>query len=274
MVSDNNSYNVLYDFLGYSEINKGLKSKGYDNIFIIRKFTSCNLEDNRTSKPFWFYDSNGDVVFHQPSSVYTGKIRLYEGDNARVGKGYYDNKRLINGPKSFGETNYLDQEDVLDMHVRFFFPELFDEPKRWQINDADRSFLIKYLAMLPRESLYPEYHESTEYPDNYKKLLIFGDDSLHINPLHETVKVFNVIGYSYGFMADVAYIVDLEKKVDFFLAISMYANENDLLDGHYSYNDIALPLFGELGRIVLDYERNKKRRFYPDFGKITDIISP
>lgn len=274
LTSDNNSYNILYDFLGYEYIYSGLTSKGYKNVFITRKFTGCNLEENRVSKPFWFYDANGDVIYHQPAVEYNGEIKLYEGNNALVGKAYLDNKRLVNEPKSFTETNYLDPQDALDMHVRFFFPELFAEHNRWQIKDEDRKFLIKYLSMLPKESPYLEYQDSVRYPDNYKKLLIFGDDNENNNPLHKTVKVFNIIGYSYGFMSDIAYIVDLENHIDFFLAISMYANENDVLDGNYNYTDISLPLFSELGKIILDYERNKERLFYPDFSEITDIISP
>lgn len=271
IASNNVAYNNLHNFLGYSDIVEGLKKKGYDNVFIPKKFIKCSLEDNRISNPFWFYDSYGKVIYHQPSAEFIGDMTP-EIDPVFVGKTYHDNNnRMINEPKDFSETNYLKIEDALKMLVKFIFPEVNDTEAVWDISDNDRLFILKYLSMFPRQSDYKEYKDSIKYPDNYKKVLIYGNE--YWLDSDESLKIFNLNGLSYGFISDVAYVVDFKTGTEFFLAISMYANINEELDGNYNYTDIALPIFGDLGRIILNHEKYRLKQNLTKFTEINKALT-
>lgn len=152
------------------------------------------------------------------------------------------------------------------------FPETVEVEKRWNISEENAGFVLKHLAQLPRESAYIDYQDSKKYPDNYKKLIIFGDQRIIKSNDYENLKIFNIIGYSYGFISDVAYVVDFESGAEFFLAISMYANESNIIDGKYNYYDIARPIMGELGRIFLEHERQRKKLVDPDFTFFKSLL--
>ena len=271
LVSDNSAYNILFDFLGQEYIDTHLKAKGYRCAQIMRRFTNCNLEDNRQANPFWFYDKSGGLIYNQPLTVNASPIVLPESD-ILIGKAYKENNRIVNGPKSFRSNNKLTLKEVLTMLQSLVFPETVEAEKRWNISKENAGFVLKHLAQLPRESAYIDYQDSKKYPDNYKKLIIFGDQNIIESNDYENLKIFNIIGYSYGFISDVAYVVDFESGAEFFLAISMYANESNIIDVKYNYHDIARPIMGELGRIFLEHERQRKKLVAPDFTFFKSLL--
>ena len=79
--------------------------------------------------------------------------------------------------------------------------------------------------MLLRESDFPKYDTNAFY-DSYKKYLIFGDSKKRIND--DSIRVFNIVGQSYGFMSDVAYICYFKNNVEFMLSSVIYTNENEI----------------------------------------------
>lgn len=272
LVSDNVAYNILFDFLGQDYISQQLRNKKYNNAYIIRRFADCSLQDNMVSNPFWFFDKSNQLIYEQKSQVNTKPIPLPIHD-VLVGKAHKDGNKLVQKPKNFKTSNHLVLADVVSMMQALIFPEATDEHRRWHISQDNRNFVLKYLAMLPRESNYVDYQNPKNFDDTYKKLLIFGDQK-HIQPeYYQNLKSINMIGFSFGFISDVAYIVDFENNVEFFLAISMYANDNDIIDGAYNYHDIARPFFAEFGRIVLEHERKRTKKNTIDLSNLKNVIS-
>jgi hypothetical protein len=79
--------------------------------------------------------------------------------------------------------------------------------------------------------------------------------------------VFNKVGWSYGFLTDVSYVVDFENKVEYMLAATLYVNEDEILnDGKYEYEAIGHPFLFQLGQTIYNYERSRKRAFKPDLS--------
>ena len=116
----------------------------------------------------------------------------------------------------------------------------------------------------PRESDHPRY-DTTEYFDSYAKFFWFKAGRRPIPPY---IRIFNKPGWSYGFLTDIAYIVDFEHKVEFMLAGTIYTNSDGVLnDDKYDYEAIGYPFFKEVGEIIYQYELARKRRFSPDLGK-------
>jgi hypothetical protein len=82
------------------------------------------------------------------------------------------------------------------------------------------------------------------------------------------IRVFNKTGWSYGFLTDVAYIVDFKHKVEFMLSGTVYVNSDGVLnDNKYEYEETGYPFFKELGNIIYQYELNRDRMYTPDLSR-------
>jgi hypothetical protein len=80
--------------------------------------------------------------------------------------------------------------------------------------------------------------------------------------------LFNKVGLAYGYVIDVAYVVDFEKRIEFFLSAVIDVNLNEIyMDDNYAYDSLAFPFFAELGKAVYNYELNRERIYYPDLKR-------
>ncbi len=117
------------------------------------------------------------------------------------------------------------------------------------------------MSMLPRESRFPGY-DSSEYYDSYVKYFMFGDSK---EKIPENIRIFNKVGMAYGFLTDVAYIVDFKNNVEFMLSAVIHVNNNEIYnDDNYEYDEIGIPFLAELGRIIYNFELKRERKHIPD----------
>ncbi len=256
LVSDNIAYGRVYEFLGVDYIHSRLSKLGYKNARIINRFDGgCKGAEHLTTNPVSFYDANGILLYKQSQQIskrpYTSPI-----GTIKVGKAYLDSKnKKINEPKDFTNMNYLSLQNIHGLLQRLIFNDYYPKKNQYNIAKEDQSFLIKYLTMYPRESSHPSYPIKS-YHDSYKKYFLFGDSKKPISD--SDIKITNIVGQSYGFMVDCAYITNKTKHIEFMLSAVIYANENDIMnDGKYEYNTIALPFLAELGRQIYQYELKK-----------------
>lgn len=263
VASDNDAYNRLYEFLGQGYINERLHAKGYTQTRVVHRLSApgYTTESNRYTNPVTFHADN-DLRYHQGPvySRYEGQLPLR--DQVR-GKGYEDQHgRIVPAPFDFRHKNYMSLANLHDILLAAFFPASLPAQRAFRLSSEDYTFLHRAMGTLPRESDFPAYQEE----DNYVKFLIFGDQD---GPIPPSIRVFNKIGIAYGFLTDVAYVVDLENGVEFFLAASAHLNRNEIYnDGLYEYEEIGQPLFGRIGRIILAHERARERAFAPGFGAL------
>ena len=88
------------------------------------------------------------------------------------------------------------------------------------------------------------------------------------NNLGEDIRIYNKVGEAYGFLIDIAYIVDFEQKIEFVLGAVIYVNENEILnDGQYEYEAIGYPFMRDLGRVFYEYELGRNREYRPDLSR-------
>ena len=120
------------------------------------------------------------------------------------------------------------------------------------------------MSILPRESHHPEY-DRDHYYDSYCKFFLYGDKKEKIS---DDIRIFNKVGLAYGFLLDNAYVVDFNNKVEFFLSSVIYGNENGILnDNTYEYDTFTIPFLADLGRVIYDYELQRKREKEPDLNR-------
>ncbi len=264
MVSDNDAYNRLYEFLGQGYINEKLYEKGYKDLRLVHRLeVGMNLEQNRRTNPIKFMDEKG-LVYEQAMQTNDKKFE----PNAPIlrGKGYLGaNDKLIEKPFDFTNKNYFSIQNQQDILKAVMFPEVIPAKKRFNLSPSDYQFLYKYMSQLPTESTFPTYPPE-EYWTTYCKFLMFGSQKEDIWP--KNIRIFNKVGDAYGFLLDNAYVVDFENGIEFMVTAVIYCNKDQIYnDGNYDYDTIGYPFFKNLGQAIYQYEAKRKKPRKPDLSK-------
>jgi beta-lactamase family protein len=259
LVSDNDAYNRLYDFIGQAAINRRLHELGYPDIRITRRFVPMTEEENRHTNPIRFV-RDGRTLYRQPPA-YSDFIFDFSHP-VFYGNAYYDrHDSLIHAPMDFTRHNNFPLADAQHMLQSVLFPASVPPDERFHLRPDDYRFLYQYMSELPRESAHPHY-DTAEYFDGYTKFFLFKAAHTRI-PAY--IRVFNKPGWSYGFLTDIAYIADMEHKVEFMLTGTIYTNSDGVLnDDKYDYDEIGYPFFAEVGNIIYRYELGRPRKFKPE----------
>jgi hypothetical protein len=263
LVSDNDAYNHLYEFLGQKEINARLHKKGFKDVKIVHRFVSgLSAEDNRYTNPIVFYKDD-KVIYKQPEQ-FNEENYSFDLNKLLKGAGYIDSKdNLVKEPFNFSAKNYISLETLTEILKTVIFPETRSAEMRFNLTNDDHKFLYKYMSMFPRESKHPSY-DSTHY-DSFVKYFLFGDSH---KPITNNIRVFNKVGQAYGYLTDVAYIIDFEKKVEFMLSAVIHVNKDQIYnDGIYEYDQIGLPFLANLSRVIYNYELNRIKKHLPNLSK-------
>ena len=255
VVSDNDAYNRLYEWLGQDYINQSLHSIGITNKSVINHrlaLSGLTQEDNRKTNNIRFF-RNAQLLYNQPEMVaaYTWK---HQAKNAIKGLGFIDDRdSLVQLPFDFSHKNFYTIEDMDATLKRVIMPENFPKDKQFNLTEDDYNFLKKCMSDLPAKyAFYP----ASEYYDSYVKFLMFGDSKASI-PDH--MKIYNKVGTAYGYLTDCAYIEDTKNNISFFLTAIIHVNKNNIYnDGKYEYDEVGLPFLAKLGQAFYNYELKKK----------------
>lgn len=264
LVSDNEAFNRLYEFLGQQYINQQLHNKGYEDAQILHRLDIFLSEDeNRHTNPVKFLDSTNNVLYSQPLAY---NKDIYDERHDSLGNAYYSNDKLINSPMNFSKKNRISLEDLHQILRSVIFPGNVPAKQQFNLTKSDYDFLHHYMSQFPSETIHPSYDS---LPDAYVKFLLYGSQN---EPLPKNIRIFNKVGDAYGQLVDVAYIADFDKNIEFFLSAAINCNTNGIInDDKYEYDSIGFPFMKNLGQIIYDYELKRKRIYPPDLSsfKIT-----
>lgn len=263
LVSDNDAFNRLYEFVGQRQLNEALYNKGFHDARIVHRLSIfLTPDENRHTNPFTFYQ--GDQILYKQPLVNNPTPLPNKIKHGMLGKAHMQGEHLVNAPMDFTGKNYISVEALQGILKSVLFPEAVPEQQRFNLTSDNYSFLYKYMSMVPGESDSPAY-DPQEYPDSYVKFLMFGRTEKNISP---NIRIFNKIGDAYGFIIDNAYIVDFENNVEFLLTAVALVNENDIInDGQYEYEEEGYPFMRELGQAIYQHELKRKKKHLPDLSK-------
>lgn len=247
LVSDNDAFNRLYDFVGRESFNKRMAELGFKGTWVNHRLSILLSEEAQRSYPELRF-SNGLVIKNSDSLHYHRKTIF-------MGKAYIKNDERIEEPMEFSRKNEFilgDQQRFVEM---LFFPDLFPENQRLKISEEQRAFVKQYMGMYLSESENPSYPKDW---DALGKYFVFGARKGHVvSPL----RIYNKIGGAYGFLIDNAYIVDEVSKAEFFLSAVIYVNENKTFnDNTYEYDSIGYPFMAALGKRCLAWAMRKEHQ--------------
>ena len=262
LVSENDPYNRLYQFVGQGDFNHILHRKGYTDIRITRQFMGLTPEQNRYTNGIGFLDKKGKMIYAQEPVFNRDSIDFTRV--IKIGKAHLDrNNKLVNEPFDFTQHNAISLGSMQQMLQSVMFPQSVPREQRFNLGKDDYAFLYRYLSQYPSETPDPKYDAKTFY-DSYVKF--FFRDSTHRMP--PDIRVFNKVGWAYGFLTDVSYVADFHNGVEFMLAATLYVNSNDILnDGTYDYETVGWPFLYQLGQTVYRYELGRDRQHKPDLSR-------
>ena len=187
----------------------------------------------------------------------------YPQRNDAVGKAYITGEKLVDGPMSFSSKNRLGLEDLTGILKSILFPAAVPVKQRFNLKPDDYRFVYQYMSQFPGETIYPAY-DSASYRDAYLKFLLYGSQK---DTLPKNIRIFNKSGNAYGFLTDVAYIVDFDKNIEFMLSATIYCNSDGILnDDKYDYDTVGFPFMKELGKLIYEYELKRERTHQPDLS--------
>jgi len=255
LVSDNDAFNRLYEFIGQESFNKSLHEKGYTDAQIRHRVgvSGISQEGNRHTNAITFRQ-NDQVIYQQPARYSNFR---FSTRTDKIGKAYYnDSKELIHSPMDASMKNRLSLADLHNILRNIIFPEAVTKQKRFRLNEEDYQFLYRCMSAQPEESVWPSY-DTVTYHHNYVKFLLSGGEKQPNTP--ENVRIFNKPGWAYGYLTDVAYITDLRNKVEFMLSATVYVNEDGILDDqHYQFETTGKPFMKILGSLIYQHELRRK----------------
>ena len=263
LVSDNDAFNRLYEFVGQREINERLRVMGYFDTRIIHRLESNLSEDeNRWTNPVQFV--NGAEVVYEQDMVYSD-ISFRADQPQRMGIAEIVDGERQERPKDFAGKNAYSLLDQHELIKNLVFPESAKPRKRLHLDEDQYRLLYRYMSMYPGESDIDAYKDTEKYPPGYVKFLMYGGDA---KTIPEHIRIFNKVGDAYGFLTDAAYIVDFKNGIEFILSATIYTNENQTFnDNNYEYDEIGLPFMRNLGQAVYEVELKRHREHKPDLRR-------
>lgn len=263
LVSENDPYSRMYEFMGQGEINRALHARGYPDTRITHRFVRMTPDENRHTNPVRFIDSTGKVIYAQPAAY--NEMPFDFSRVAKLGKGHMTgNDSLVNAPFNFTERNKLPLETLQQLLQSALFPQSVPAKQRFNLTDDDYRFLYQYLSQYPGETNYPKY-DPKQYYDSYVKF--FFMDSLH-HQMPADVRVFNKVGWAYGFLTDASYVVDFRNNIEYMLTATVYVNSDGILnDNKYDEDTVGHPFLYQLGQTVYQYELGRKRQYRPNLSQ-------
>ena len=241
IISSNESYNRLFEFLGQDYINKKLKQKGFKDFSIYHRL-STKESDNLKTKEINFY-RNGEINQIQ-KSINNKPLTKLNLKNLNKGVGFILDNELQNKSMDFSRKNYFSIEELNNVLICLFFPEV-SKNKKFNLSKSQNLLIQKLMSSTPLDMGF----DKNIYPNNYNKFFIYGDKDGMIND-----NIYNKVGNAYGYSIDNAYIYNKNSDRHFVLTACIYTNANNILnDNYYEYDEIGIPFLAEIGRFLTNY---------------------
>ena len=262
LVSDNDAYTRMYEFVGQQTTNRRLQEMGYPDMRITRRFMRMNADENRHTNPIRFIKPDGSLIYFQPPAYNTDSFDFSHIN--KMGKAYMNAQdSLINEPIDFTMANNVTVYHLQQLLQSVLFPNSVPANRRFHLEKEDYNFLYRYLSQYPSETDHPKYDTGLYY-DSYVKF--FFRQGSHSIP--DYIRVFNKVGWAYGCLTDVSYVADFKNKVEFMLTATIYVNSDGVMnDNKYDYDNIGYPFLYKLGQCIYNYELKRARKYKPGLSE-------
>ncbi|WP_373514249.1 serine hydrolase, partial [Persicitalea sp.] len=133
LVSENDPYSRLYEFVGQQAINRRLHGMGYADTHITHRFVRMSAEENRHTNPIRFVREDGSLIHAQPAAYNADPFDFRRID--KLGKGYMAGDSLVSEPFDFSTKNKLPLEAFHTMLRATLFPASVPARQRFDLTE-------------------------------------------------------------------------------------------------------------------------------------------
>jgi len=254
LVSDNEAFNRLYELTGQDRLAASLARAGLPAARIVHRLSEARSPEENRHFPRIDFVGDG-FVYTLPERISEPLPELPPIPGLAVGTAFLTDLRRVDTAMDFRGKNRISLADLQRGLCQVVRPDVDrggpGDPgggrPGFRLSDDDRALLLEAMSQLPRESANPVY-DPAEFPDSYVKFLLPGLAAV-IPP--ERLRIANKIGQAYGFTTENAWVVDAGTGRGFFLAATLYTNEDGVLnDDAYEYESVAVPFFTALGEVA------------------------
>ena len=78
------------------------------------------------------------------------------------------------------------------------------------------------------------------------------------------IRVFNKVGWAYGFLTDVSYVLDTVNNIDYMLSATLYVNSDGVVnDSKYDEATVGFPFLKQIGNAFYQYDLKRLRTNKP-----------
>jgi len=251
LVSDNEAFNRLYEFVGHRELNQRMRDLGLRSVVINHRLSVSRTADENRRTPR--IDAAGDAgIITIPER--TSDLMLVSADvpGLKVGSGFMaSGEQLKLEPMDFSARNAISIADLQDLLVMLVRPDIQLPAGKGplRLSENHRRFLLDAMAEYPGDSRNPVYPR-IDFPDDWGKFFLPG---LIPNHPKADLTIHNKVGQAYGFTIDNACITDHRSGRASFLTAVIYTNADGILnDDAYEYDSVALPFMANLAAAVAE----------------------
>lgn len=250
LVSDNQSFNRLYDVIGHKGLNDTMHALGLSSAVINHRLSeSRTIPDMRASAAVIFHEPNrGPIVIparHSELSLTNGSRNLF------LGTGYRNGDTLVNEPMDFSRRNGIALADLQDLLVKLARPDVALTTPKLNLSPAHRAMLLQAMSLYPGESSNPVYSPA-RFPALRSKFLLPG--IRRVFPQEERgvrIEITGKPGQAYGFSIENSYVRNPANGRAVFVTAVLYSNSDGILnDDKYDYATVAEPFLADLGEWV------------------------
>lgn len=155
IVSNNESFNRLLDFVGYDELQERMQRDGFASVQVKHYLGAVPGAAGDAKQSPRMQLLVNDAPLEIPAREATKTFPPSTVPGLAVGSSYLDEKgQKVSGPMSFAEKNRVSIRDLQDMLISIVKPELLPA-RRVQLQADERTFLLKVLGTPPSESKNP-----------------------------------------------------------------------------------------------------------------------
>ena len=244
IVSDNESFNKLYELAGQDGLARSLARAGLTAPRIVHRLSEVrSAEENRRMPRI---DLLGAAFTHMLPERSTATLAPPPAmPGLLVGSAYIaGGGERIDAAMDFSAKNRISLVDLQRGLCKLVHPDADCGGAPFALGEDDRAFLVAAMAEYARESADPRF-DSAVYPDHWGKYLLPG--LRRVQP-QARWRIVNKVGRAYGFSIDNAWVEDRETGRSMFVAATIYTNADGVLnDDRYDYDEVADPFFTELG---------------------------
>ncbi len=251
VISENDSYNRLFGFVGHRELNERMWALGAKSVRAVHRVGAVPANDDARVTGRVDLVLPGNKILATPRKVSTLAVPRADVAGLDVGTRHVEGGRVVAGPMPFANRNRVSLRDLQDLLIKVTHPELLPGTPQLELGDPERALLLDVLKTVPSESKTP-YYTPGDFPDAVHKPFLPG---LLKVLTRDKFALYSKGGMAYGFRTENAYIEGLPAnggpRGAFYLAVAMFADADGTVnDDAYDYAAVADPFLAEVAETL------------------------